>query len=286
MTIILKLMRIKQWVKNLFILLPLFFSGSAFDPENLRKSVVLVIGFCFIASSVYIINDLIDSKKDKDHPGKKDRPIASGKISLLSAIILLVFFLTLGFSIILTLGNTLVVIITFVYLALNILYSLKLKNLPSFDLITLSLFYVIRVLIGGVVIGIAITNWLSICTFTIALFLGAGKRYIELYSNGTSSRMVLEKYTKEYLLYALYLSSFSTIVFYSLFCFTKGIYYELSIFPVVGGFLMYFLKLFRHEINEDPSLIFLRDKSIAFYLIVWAIIVFSLTYIFPSLQTS
>jgi len=61
MTIILKLMRIKQWVKNLFILLPLFFSGSAFDPENLRKSVVLVIGFCFIASSVYIINDLIDS---------------------------------------------------------------------------------------------------------------------------------------------------------------------------------------------------------------------------------
>jgi len=276
---IIKLIRIKQWVKNLFILVPLFFSQSLFNKESLLKSFITLIGFCLITSSVYILNDIIDIEKDRLHPVKKNRPLASGKISIKLGVVLLILLFTIGMILMLILTNKILVICVLIYVILNILYSLILKNLQSFDLITLASFFVIRVFIGATAIGVDVSSWLIICTFTIALFLGTGKRYIELVKHGISSRKVLNNYSKEFLIYTLYLSSFSSIVFYALFCLTKGLYYEFSVIPVVGGFLMYFLKLFKNEINEDPSIVFLKEKSILIYLIIWAVLIFILTYV-------
>ncbi|MEO7173125.1 UbiA prenyltransferase family protein [Flavobacterium sp.] len=272
---ILKLLRYHQWIKNLFLLIPLIFSTQFLDPYKIFLCVMAIISFSMVASTVYIFNDLNDIEEDKLHPRKKNRPLASGLIQPIKAkiiaILILITALTIAFLI-----NWQFFIIVIFYIILNILYTIIGKKQPIWDILILASFYIIRVIGGGFAISVPITSWLLLTTFFAALFLGSGKRYIELLTHGKKSRKVLENYSEDFLKYTLYLSSFCTILFYSIYSMTKSFYFELSIVFVVTGFLMYFYSLFGNKIHEDPVSALIENKSMFVISALWGIYIFIL----------
>lgn len=154
----LKLMRVNQWVKNLFVFLPVFFSGKLFDVGLFIESFYGFLIFSFVASSIYIINDYVDIEKDKKHPEKKNRPLASGKISKKNALVL--FFVLVVFSSILIFlfGNKQVAILVAIYFFMNLAYSFKLKQIAILDVMIIALGFLLRVFVGGYMTGILITD--------------------------------------------------------------------------------------------------------------------------------
>ncbi|MSR88065.1 MAG: hypothetical protein EXS67_00205 [Candidatus Margulisbacteria bacterium] len=169
------MLRPKQWIKNLLIFLP----AIAAHQLNTPILIPTVIVWCLMASSVYIINDLFDKKNDQRHPIKKNRPIASGKISGQTAITVALFLLVLTFSLAFYTSTNLVVI-CLVYLGLNIAYTTVLKKIPIIDIVILSSFYMLRIFTGGWVANIPITSWLLLFSFFLFLSLSILKRYLEL----------------------------------------------------------------------------------------------------------
>jgi 4-hydroxybenzoate polyprenyltransferase len=273
-----KLIRVRQWIKNLLILFPLFFSNNLFNSQLLIRALITISLFSLLCSGVYIINDIKDIDKDKNHPKKRFRPIANNEISIKSAVIIAFSFLVtslLGCYFMLGINT---VILFIIYLILNLLYTIFLKQIVLWDIIVLSLFYILRVYIGGISINIDISPWLATTTFFVSLFLSAGKRYTELLRLGNTSRDVLSKYKKEFLVFVLYLSSLLSITFYSLFALSKSTYYEFSIILVVIGFLIYFMKLYDNKIEEDPSLLILKDKQLIGILLIWVLYLTLITY--------
>ncbi len=275
---IIKLIRVRQWIKNLLILFPLFFSNNLFNTHLLIRALITLFLFSLLCSTVYIINDIKDRNKDKNHPKKRYRPIANNEISIKAALLISFSFLFISLLGCYFILGTNTVIFFIVYLILNLLYTISLKQIVLWDIIVLSLFYILRVYIGGVSINIDISPWLATTTFFVSLFLSSGKRYTELLRLGNTSRDVLSKYKKEFLIFVLYLSSLLSITFYSLFSISKSTYYEFSIILVVIGFLIYFMKLYDNKIEEDPSLLILKDKQLIGILLIWVLYLTLITY--------
>ena len=275
---IIKLIRVRQWVKNLLILFPLFFSNNLFNTPLLIRSLITLFLFSLLCSTVYIINDIKDRNKDKNHPKKRFRPIANNEISIKAALFISFFFLLISLIGCYFIFGTNTVMFFIGYFVLNLLYTISLKQIVLWDIIVLSLFYILRVYIGGVSISIEISPWLSTTTFFVSLFLSSGKRYTELLRLGNTSREVLSKYKKEFLIFVLYLSSLLSITFYSLFALSKSTYYEFSIILVVIGFLIYFMKLYDNKVEEDPSLLILKDKQLIGILVIWLLYLTLITY--------
>ena len=150
----LKLLRIKHWLKNGLILLPLFFGKSIFNLNKIYSVLIAFIIFSFISSIVYIINDINDIHADRNHPKKKNRPLASGKVSIKNAILVLILLMILSISLIIYLynktTNIFIILIPLLYLILNILYSTKLKHIPIIDVAILVSGFVLRVYYGGI----------------------------------------------------------------------------------------------------------------------------------------
>jgi decaprenyl-phosphate phosphoribosyltransferase len=169
------LLRIHQYSKNLFIFLPLFFSLHLQDTERLFKVFIAFLGFCLLASAVYIFNDLYDIEVDRQHPKKKYRPLPAGKITKGSAIGLMTCLLTLGLFISYILSLQMFYL-CLLYIALNLVYSVKLKHIPILDIMTISVCFVIRIFVGGAVGDVHIYMWIVIMTFLLALFMALGKR--------------------------------------------------------------------------------------------------------------
>ena len=215
----LKLIRVKHWFKNFLLFLPAVFGGVLFK-ENI--CINLFMGFlCFsiVASCIYIFNDICDIENDKKNPFKKNRPLVSGDISINNAYTLLILFFLLSFGINVFIGlklnNYLLLIIPFLYLVLNIIYSKKLKKYPIIDVFVLSIDYILRLLYGSFISAVSISNWLYLVVMFASLFMGFGKRKKEL-ENGTNTRIVLKKYNINFLDKSMYLSMNSVIIFYSL----------------------------------------------------------------------
>ncbi|MCS7118786.1 MAG: decaprenyl-phosphate phosphoribosyltransferase [Archaeoglobaceae archaeon] len=192
-------MRPQQWYKNFLVFAALVFSKNLLDLELLKLTILGFIAFCLASSSQYIFNDILDREKDKRHPKKCKRPIASGKISLPIAIafsaILLIFSILI--SLLLNFWFLMAIIS---YLILNSLYSAFLKNLVLFDVLTISAGFVIRAISGCFIINVLISPWLILCTFLLAIFLALGKRRHELIlleENAKKHREVLGLYSKE-----------------------------------------------------------------------------------------
>ncbi|MEP7104013.1 MAG: decaprenyl-phosphate phosphoribosyltransferase [Candidatus Dojkabacteria bacterium] len=265
---ILKLMRVHQWVKNGFLFLPLIFSGEFIHFNKDLVNILAFVSFSLMASTVYIFNDIRDVESDRKHSKKKTRPIAANIISVSFAWVLAAILLIISIFIALYLETSFVLILV-TYLILNILYTTYLKHVAVVDIIVLAVFYIIRVLAGGIVTGVDLSSWILLTTFFFALFLGSGKRYAELANNGSSSRKVLEHYTNDFLKYVLTLASFSTILFYSLYTTTKSLAFELSIVFVVLGFMLYFYELFSGELVEDPVSALFKSKPLITLVVIW-----------------
>jgi len=271
------LIRPLQSVKNLIVFAPIFFAVRISDLPLLFETFLTFIIFCLASWIIYIINDILDKKYDSLHPQKRYRPITLGVISIRNAIIFaFLIFITLIYLIYKTPSA---VIPVSVYIFLNILYSLFFKNIVVLDIIFVSLFYILRVIAGGLGGKIYISPWIIICVFFGSLFIIIGKRRAEYYRE--NKRIVLLAYSSQALDFMLVISSTLSIVSYGVWSAIEhgSPYLVYSTIFVVFIFFRIINYLFTrpHEV-ETPEILVFKDKLIFFSFLLWLIYVFCIFY--------
>ena len=278
----LKLIRVKHYIKNLLIFIPLIFSQKFLEIGILTKTIIGFIIFCLCTSVVYIVNDIKDVENDKKHPNKKMRPLASGEISKKQAIIILIFLLTI-IAILATLflkNNINAIIIMISYMIINFLYSIKLKNIPIVDVTIIALGFLLRVVFGAIIAEIEISNWLYLTILAISFYMGMGKRRNEIICNDNKSREVLKYYNNNFLNENMYMFLALTIVFYSLWTLEmssrfKDIIYTIPLVIIIA--LKYSLSI-EAKNDGDPVEIILGDRILLTLLTIFAIIILLILY--------
>jgi len=276
-----KLIRVYQWYKNLMIFLPVFFVGELLDIGILEHALIGFIALCLVSSANYIINDIIDIKKDKLHPEKKYRPLASGKVSILEATI--IGIIVLSASIIIALNqNTYFLIAVLVLFVLTTLYSLGLKEEPVLDVILLSVNFVIRVVSGALLLNIFISPWLIVVPFFLALLLAVGKRGADLKllkGNASAHKKVLQHYDQETINGLMIISTTCLIIAYSLYAFSRTALLLLTIpFAIYTVFRYYMLANQGSEIARNPGKIY-TDGRLVMFIVLWIISTFVILYL-------
>ena len=277
----LKLIRIKHYLKNFLVFLPAIFSGMLFYSNVLFKVIIMFLAFSFTSSIIYVINDINDIESDRKHPIKKNRPLASGKVSKKGAIItiiILVLLITglLYFANLLFDFSSLILI---VYFIINLGYSFGLKNIPLVDITILALGFVLRVTYGGVGLGIEISNWLFLTILSISFYMALGKRRNELIKNGSNSRKVLKSYNKDFLDKNMYMFLALTIVFYSLWAVSafNNEFFKYSIILVIVILLKYCMDV-EDDNFGDPIEVITHDKVLLILGIIYISFVFVAIY--------
>jgi decaprenyl-phosphate phosphoribosyltransferase len=279
----LKLMRIKHYIKNLLVFAPLFFAQSFLDPILLLRVFLGFVSFCLVSSIVYIINDIHDVEKDREHPIKKNRPIASGKVSKKQAWILafLLFIISISLNLI-WIDNQLALIILYGYLCLNLAYSFYLKRIPIVDVTVIVIGFILRIVYGGVLVSIQLSNWLILTVIAISYYLALGKRRNELNRNGNQSRDVLEHYNKEFLDKMMYVMLSLFIVFYSLW--TVSISDNSQVFiwsiPLVILIVMKYSLIIENDSYGDPADVLFSDPVLLGLAGVYGVYMVSILYLF------
>lgn len=284
----LNLIRIKHYLKNFLVFAPLLFSGNFFEGSYLLNNILAFIAFSFIASVVYIINDIRDVEKDKLHPIKKNRAIASGKVSKIEGIIIaiILFLIAIGINLFIY-ASVFAFIILIIYLLINIAYSFGLKNIPIIDILILSFGFLLRVFYGATILDLNVSNWLYLTILSISFYLGLGKRRNEI-DKSKNSRKVLEQYNRNFLDKNMYMCLGLTIMFYSLWCVDpinssrfSGINYLLITVPIVMIICMKYSLDIEGDSFGDPVDVVFSDKTILVLVAIYAILIFLLLYIFP-----
>lgn len=263
----LRLMRIRHYIKNLLVFAALGCSGLLFQPDRLVAVLAGFAAFCAVSSAVYIINDFRDREKDRLHPVKRNRPIASGVVSPVNAMILaIILLLAAAFFCCLT-GHPESGIFPAIYFALNVMYSFGLKDWPLVDIVILSSGFLIRVAYGAVVAGVALSGWLYLVITTLALYLSMGKRRNELVQTGGETRKVLRYYSLAFLDKNMYMCLALTNAFYALWCMdgvTSSRYGVSPLFtvPVVLLITMRYSMDVEADSDGDPVEVLLRDRPL------------------------
>ena len=274
----LNLLRYRQWIKNLFVLAPLFFSFH-FDYYNIAKVVIGFILFCSISSSVYIFNDILDIEEDRKHPIKRHRPLASGAVSKRKAIFIMLLLCLFSLSISFYLNLKFFLILS-TYLLTNVFYSLKLKHIPIIDITIIATGFVLRVFAGAVLIDVEPSMWIILDTFLLALFIALAKRRddVILYQRGVKARKSIDGYNLDMInagmvvmacvaivCYIMYTVSFQTLEKYH-----SSKLYLTSLFVIVG-FLRYLQITFVEENSGSPTEIILRDRFLQAVVLGWLV---------------
>ena len=275
----LSLMRIKHYIKNVIIFMPCFFGGKIDDKVLMLRIVIAFCLFSLLASSIYVMNDYFDVEKDKNHPLKCNRPIASGKVSKKEAFIILAICMLVPITgNFLIFGYKCVAIITF-YFFINIWYSaLGGKNICFVDILLLVLGYILRLFYGSAISGVVVSPWLYLVVLSGAFFLGYGKRRNELLNvkEDCNTRPVLRNYTSGFLEKNMYSCMTLTIVFYSLWCLDRVDYANrtcilLSI-PILMIALMKYSLDIEMDMDGDPVSVICKDKAIILCIIIEGIL--------------
>jgi 4-hydroxybenzoate polyprenyltransferase len=276
-----RLLRVKQWIKNVFVLASLVFSLNFYRPEYLLRILLMCISFSLASSVVYLINDIADRDRDRFHPVKRHRPIASGRISVKNAVVLAVFFCVaaLGGSRFLNLQSAMVIA---TYICINIIYSFILKNHACIDVMIIAVGFLLRVIAGAVAIGVDVSKWMLLTTFFLSLFLGFGKRRIEMLTTKGSDRhrTVFREYSLEFLNYLIVVSATLTIITYSLYVvISKNMdrlgseRFVATIPVVVFGVFRYLFLLYCNGKGGDPAEILLKDRAMLLDIALWTVMV-------------
>lgn len=290
---LLKLIRPHQWLKNVFVMIPMFFGGSLLDPSDIRASVVTFFAFSFIASSVYCFNDIIDVEADRRHPVKCKRPIASGAISVRSAwaLMALMFLLSVGtvclldtYSHVINVG-----LVILIYYILNILYCSKLKQYAIVDVCIIAFGFVLRVLAGGFATDIALSKWLVLMTFLLTLFLSFAKRrddVLRMNETGEPPRKNTIRYNLTFINQAITITASVTLVCYIMYTVSpevvnrshSDLLYLTSVF-VLLGLLRYIQITVVDKRSGDPTKMMLRDRFTQCVVLLWALTFLVLIYV-------
>lgn len=283
---IIKLMRVKHWLKNGLIFLPIVFAKELFNIDILLKAIPGFFAFCFLSSSIYILNDVCDKEKDKNHPTKKMRPIASGKVPLKVAYGLMgVLFLGACGLNILTFSSWYGWTALAIYFAVNIGYSFGLKNLPILDVFLLVSGFFVRVVYGAVIAAVPISNWMYLTIIMLSFYLGLGKRRNELLKNeGKETRGVLKYYNYAFLDKFMYLFLTLAIVFYSLWCVADTTVASLGshviwTVPLVVAICMKYSLTVEGNSDGDPVNVLLKDKILLLFALAFVVMFMCLIYI-------
>ncbi|MCP3776526.1 decaprenyl-phosphate phosphoribosyltransferase [Paenibacillus sp. MZ04-78.2] len=266
MKLLIMQLRPKQWTKNLLVFSALVFSIDKFQMWHVQANVVAFFLFCFVSGCVYIVNDFMDREADRNHPEKRNRPMASGRlnpgIALGFGSVLLAVSLGIAFY-----QNMLFGLLLLLYFAINVAYSLKLKHVVILDLMIIASGFVLRAIGGGLVIGSSFTPWFLLCIFLLSLFLAIGKRRHELlllkHNKGTH-RKVLEHYSEPLLNQMSGIVTTLAIMSYSLFTFMSGhtIYLMWTIPFVIYGIFRYLYLIHVLGKGGKPEAMLFEDKGI------------------------
>lgn len=284
----LKLFRVSQWIKNLFVFVPLLFSLHLFEENYFITSLRAFITFCFASSFIYVINDIVDRDADRAHPEKQFRPIASGKVSVKKALGLAAILLILIILLLFTFNSTFNIAVTG-FLLLNILYSFSFKHIVILDVFSIAAGFSLRVLAGAFAINVEISSWLILTTMFISLFLGVMKRHSELTvtaeSMNSNTRKVLEDYNIDFanqmatvaaagviICYALYTVAVRTINVFG----TENLIYTTPF--VVFGIFRYMYLVYKFDKGENTTRIMVSDIpmiiTVLSYIIVTVLIIY------------
>ena len=273
------LLRPHQYLKNLFIFAPLFFAGKVTEVDLLWHTVIAFIAFSFTASSLYVLNDYKDVNEDREHPGKRGRPLASGAVTKMEALFLMAVFFAAGTGMAFTQGTGLLLTIL-AYAALNVAYSFALKHISLLDVFTIAIGFVLRLYAGSFVTGIDLSMWIVLMVFLLALFLALAKRRDDLLLAGQRKnvRKSIDGYNMELVNSAMTIMASVVMVSYVMYTLSDEIIskfgtdqlYVTSIF-VLFGILRYMQITFVEGGSGDPAKVLLRDRLLQLAIISWII---------------
>jgi 4-hydroxybenzoate polyprenyltransferase len=271
MKALLLLMRPKQWVKNVFVIAPLIFSGAFHQMQSVYLALLAAFYFCVASSATYIVNDLKDIDADRRHPVKsKNRPLASGAVRPTAAIILVILLYAALASAFFILPATLYVI--FGYLALNYLYSFGLKHQPVVDIFVIAIGFVLRVLAGAVALNVPLSSWMFVTTLCLALYLASVKRRQELFSSSDKSRKVLEHYNVALVDRYAEMSATGALIFYSLYVMSVQPDLVVTIPIVLFGLFRYWYIVEKLGGGESPTDALYNDWQLVLTVFIWGAI--------------
>jgi len=275
------LIRPQQWIKNGFVLIPMFFGGRLLNADDVIASVVTFFAFSFAASAIYCFNDIVDVDADRRHPVKCHRPIASGAVSVPTAYALMAVLVLLSALLLFFLpqraGET-AGIVAF-YFLLNMAYCIWLKRHAIIDVCTVAFGFVLRILAGGMACDVAVSNWLVLMTFLLALFLSFAKRrddVLRMNETGEPPRRNTIRYNLTFVNQAITITGTVTLVCYIMYTVSPEVVsrfhapylYLTSIFVLVG-LLRYMQLTVVDEVSGDPTKILLRDRFTQAIVVAW-----------------
>lgn len=280
-------LRPKQWTKNCFLFAGLLFSKSFFQGPLVVKASAGFLLFCLLSGAEYLINDLVDLKGDRLHPLKRQRPLASGKLSIsFTVIVSIVFFI--GGIVLSFLLDTTFGLIAIIYVLMMLGYTIVFKHIVILDVIVIALGFVLRAIAGAIVIDVSISSWLLVCTIFLALFLGLSKRRHELVLLGDDAinhRKILEEYSPYLLDQMIAVVTASTVMAYALYTTapetvekfgTRNLIFTIPF--VLYGIFRYLYLVHQKKLGGSPEQILIQDRStiinIIFYLLTVGFILY------------
>jgi len=286
---LLKTMRPRQWPKNIFIFPALVFDRQLSNPEALARTVAGFVLLCLASGVIYIFNDVADLEADRNHPTKRNRPIAAGSLPVPAALavgsVMGLFTLICSFALKYEFG-----LIVLAYTLLNLAYSWRLKHVPIIDILIIAAGFVLRVRAGVDLITVErFSPWLYVCTSLLALFIGFGKRRSEmvlLAEDANRHRRVLDGYTITFLDQLIVIVSATTIIAYSLYTFSAENLPDNHLMMLTIPFVMYCLFRYLYLIHVEnlggaPEELVLTDRPLAASFILWALAVAAILYLTP-----
>lgn len=282
-------LRPRQWVKNLFV-----FGGLVFSQRLFTASVWPALGafaiFCALSGAIYLFNDVADRDKDRLHPSKRERPIASGLLAIPAALGSAIMLIVVGLAAAAALSPSFAVV-ALTYVGLLSLYSVALKHVVIVDVLTVAIGFVLRAIGGALAIGVDISGWLLICTILIALFLALGKRrheYLTLEGEAARHRPILAEYSAGLLDQMIAVVTASTVTAYALYTMSPETVarFHTQLLPatlpfVLYGIFRYLYLLYRRQLGGNPSELFLNDRALLVNTVGWILAVLLIIYGMP-----
>jgi len=284
---LLQSLRPAQWAKNVFVLAPLVFGGLLLDARVTARAVLALVAFCCASSAVYLINDLRDREEDRRHPLKRLPPLAAGTLGVPAAVAAVAVLVGIAAALAVYLGRPFGMVLG-AYLALNVLYTLWFKHMVILDVMSIALFFVLRVEAGAKATGIGVSSWLFLCTTFLALFLAFSKRRHEitlLAHEASGQRPVLDHYSPAFLDQMINVVTASSVVSYALYAVapetvakyhTQDLVYTIPL--VLYGIFRYLYLMYQRPEERNPTEAILRDMPFLINILLWGCAVVWIVY--------
>ncbi len=308
---IIRTARPRQWLKNVSLFAAPLFAGALLNPDTLTLSLKALVVFCGVSSAGYFINDLVDAPKDRMHPVKKNRPIASGKLGTKTALAIIIILIASLLTYSLYFIGSYFTVIVISYIIIQIVYSFYLRDVIILDAMVVASLFILRVFAGGLAAEVSVSSWLILTTIGLSLLLAFGKRRSEktillkydINSTKSETRKTLKHYPDSLLDSMISMSSAFCIITYALFTFQispNGLYNPTlsSILPsilrtpklmmltipfVIYGVARYLYVIYEKKEGESPERVLLSDKALLTAVVAWCIVTFIIIYVMPNL---